>query len=172
MQERIRLLYLKMMASDAGYPDLIQHFTKVHSYARLIAACEGVDPHTAEVLEAAALVHDIGIPLCNQKYGSHPGPLQEKEGPPLAREMLSGMNFTPQEIDRVCTLVGEHHTLSPIDGIDHQILLEADLLVNCFAHNNSRESLYHTWKNVIATDAGKQFFAMMFGLKDLCQDLE
>ena len=164
MQERIRQLYLKMIQFDAGQPDLIQHFTKVHSYARLIAACEGIDAHTAEVLEAAALVHDIAIPLCNQKYGAHPGPMQEKEGPPLARQMLSQLSFTPDEIERVCTLVGEHHTLSPIDGIDHQILLEADFLVNCFAHGNGRDALLHTLTTVFTTRAGKRIFTHMFGL--------
>ena len=164
MQNRIRQLYLKMMAFDRGQPDLIQHFTKVHAYAKLIAELEGVDAHTREVLEAAALVHDIGIPLCNEKYGSHPGPMQEKEGPPLARAMLSGLDFTEEETARVCALVGEHHTLSPIDGIDHQILLEADFLVNCFAHGNSRDSLLHTLDTVFVTRAGKEIFTMMFGL--------
>ena len=74
MHERLRELFRQMILFDAD-ADLIQHFTKVHSYAKLIAESEGLDPHTVEVLEAAALVHDIGIPLCNQKYGRHPGPL-------------------------------------------------------------------------------------------------
>ncbi|MBR5108828.1 MAG: HD domain-containing protein [Clostridia bacterium] len=164
MQERLQKLYLKMMDFDRGQPDLIQHFTKVHAYAKLIAELEGIDPHVREVLEAAALVHDIGIPACDEKYGSHPGPLQEKEGPPLARALLSELGFAPEEIERVCTLVGQHHTLSPVDGIDHQILLEADLLVNCFSHGNSRESLEHTLENVIATKAGREIFTVMFGL--------
>lgn len=164
MQNRINQLYLKMIAFDRGQPDLIQHFTKVHAYAKLIAELEGIDAPTREVLEAAALVHDIGIPLCNDKYGSHPGPMQEKEGPPLARAMLSDLDFTKEEIDRVCALVGEHHTLSPIDGIDHQILLEADFLVNCFAHANGRDALLHTLSTVFATQAGKHIFTDMFGL--------
>ena len=154
MQNRIRQLYLKMIVFDRGQPDLIQHFTKVHAYAKLIAELEGIDAPTREVLEAAALVHDIGIPLCNQKYGSHPGPMQEKEGPPLARDMLNELDFTQEEIDRICALVGEHHTLSPIDGIDHQILLEADFLVNCFAHGSGRDALLHTLNTVFATQAG------------------
>ena len=164
MTERLKALYRSMIAFDRGQPDLIQHFTKVHAYAKLIAELEGIDPHTREVLEAAALVHDIGIPVCNQKYGSHPGPLQEQEGPPLARAMLSELDFTKDEINRVCALVGEHHTLSPIDGIDHQILLEADFLVNCFAHGNDKESLLHTLNTVYATKAGKAIFTEMFGL--------
>ena len=164
MQNCIHQLYLKMIAFDRGQPDLIQHFTKVHAYAKLIAELEGIDAHAREVLEAAALVHDIGIPLCNEKYGSHPGPMQEKEGPPLAQAMLSELDFTQEEIDRVCTLVGEHHTLSPIDGIDHQILLEADFLVNCFAHANGRDSLLHTLNTVFATKTGEEIFTQMFDL--------
>lgn len=167
MQERIRRLFHAMIAFDAGDPDLIQHFTKVHSYARLIAASEGIDPHTAVVLEAAALVHDIAIPLCNQKYGSHPGTLQEKEGPPLARQMLRDLGgFTEAEIDRVCTLVGEHHTIDPIDGIDHQILLEADFLVNSFENAHTRETLLHTWRRVFSTHTGRKIYALMFGLSE------
>ena len=166
MEKRIRDLYLAMSEFDRGRPNLIQHFTKVHAYAALIAECEGVDVHTCEILQAAALVHDIAIPLCDQKYGSHPGPLQEQEGPVLVRSLLSDMDFTETEINRICTLVGEHHTLSPIDGIDHQILLEADFLVNCFSHSNPRDSLEHTLRHVIATATGKRLFAAMFGLEE------
>ena len=164
MTDRIQKLFLKMIDFDAD-ADLIQHFTKVHSYCRLIASLEGVDEHTAEVLEAAALVHDIGIPVCNQKYGSHPGNLQEKEGPPLARQMLSGLNFTKEETDRVCTLVGEHHTYLPMDGIDHQILVEADFIVNSFENGLSRSACQNIYKNIFKTEAGKRIFATMFGMK-------
>ena len=166
MQERIRRLYRAMIDFDRGQPNLIQHFTKVHSYARLIADSEAIDPHTAEVLEAAALVHDIAIPLCNEKYGSHPGPLQEKEGPPLARELLTRVGgFTEEEIRRVCALVGEHHTVDPIDGIDHQILVEADYLVNSFSHHHDRHTLEHIVTHVFATDTGRQIYSAMFGLE-------
>ena len=77
MTERIRSLFYRMIEFDRGDPDLIQHFTKVYSYASLIAQSEQLEAHLTEVLEAAALVHDIAIPLCNRKYGSHPGNLQE-----------------------------------------------------------------------------------------------
>ena len=165
MKERIQSLFMRMIAFDHD-ADLIQHFTKVHSYCRLIASMEGVDEHAAEVLEAAALVHDIGIPVCNQKYGSHPGNLQEKEGPPLAREMLSTLSFTQEEIERVCALVGEHHTYLPIDGIDHQILVEADFIVNSFENGLSLNSCRNIYKNIFKTASGKKIYAMMFGLAE------
>ena len=163
MTERILRLYHRMIAFDAGEADLIQHFTKVAAYARLIADTEGVDPHTAEVLEAAALVHDIAIPLCDRMYGSHPGHLQEKEGPDLARTILGG-DFREEEIRRVCRLVGEHHTYEPIDGIDHQILIEADFLVNSFENHHAPETLRHTLTHIFATETGKRMFRDMFGL--------
>ena len=164
MTRRIRELFLRMIAFDAGDPDLIQHFTKVYAYCTLIAEGEGLDAHTAEILSAAALVHDIAIPLCNEKYGSHPGPLQEKEGPPLVRALLSDMDFTAEESDRICALVGEHHTYEPVDGIDHQILLEADLLVNGFENRHTAEALRHSRETVFVTETGKSVFALMFGL--------
>ena len=164
MKERIQKLFMKMIEFDAD-ADLIQHFTKVHSYCRLIASLEGLDGHTAEVLEAAALVHDIGIPVCNQKYGSHPGNLQEKEGPPLARQMLSELDFTKEEIDRVCTLVGEHHTYLPMDGIDHQILVEADFIVNSFENGLPCSACQNIYSKIFKTQAGKLIYATMFGLK-------
>ena len=165
MTERIRDLFFRMIEFDAGDPELIQHFTKVHSYAKLIAEAEKLEPHMVEVLEAAALVHDIAIPLCNRKYGSHPGNLQELEGPPLVRSMLSDMPFSEAETERICQLVGEHHTCSPIDGIDHQILIEADFIVNSFENNHSEDTLNHTYRNIFATNAGKQIFAVMFGME-------
>ncbi len=166
MQERIRRLFHAMIRFDAGDPDLIQHFTKVHSYAKLIAEGEGMDASARSVLEAAALVHDIAIPLCNQKYGAHPGPLQEKEGPPLARRLLAETGgFTEAEISRVCALVGEHHTVEPIDGLDHQILLEADFIVNSFENGHARDTLYRTWRRVFATGTGREIYGVMFGLK-------
>ena len=165
MEQKLRELFREMVRFDRGDPDLIQHFTKVHSYAKLIAEEEGLDAHTVFVLEAAALVHDIAIPLCNEKYGAHPGPLQEKEGPPLARSMLTRLGFATEDIQRVCELVGEHHTYDPVDGIDHQILIEADFLVNSFENSHGPETLRHTWEHIFRTATGKRLFALMFGLE-------
>ena len=54
----------------------IQHFCKVHSYAKLIAEMENVDAKTLFILETSALTHDIGIHLCEEKYGNCNGKLQ------------------------------------------------------------------------------------------------
>lgn len=49
----------RMIAFDRGDAKRIQHFLKVHAYARLIAHGEKVDTKTQRIIELAALVHDI-----------------------------------------------------------------------------------------------------------------
>ena len=57
-------LILKMISYDHGCPGRIQHFLKVHSFAKTIAVSEHLDEKTLFITEAAAIVHDIGIRLC------------------------------------------------------------------------------------------------------------
>ena len=80
----------------------------------------------------AAIVHDIGIHKAEKKYGQCGGKLQEKEGPPEAEKLLKKLGADRETIDRVCYLVGHHHTYTEIDGLDYQILIEADFLVNLY----------------------------------------
>ena len=84
------------------------------------------------MLESAAVVHDIGIKVCEEKYGSCEGKLQEKEGPGIAGALLSELGYEKQVIERVCYLVGHHHTYTEIVGLDYQIPVETDFLVNLF----------------------------------------
>ncbi len=113
----------KMISYSEGSLHDINHFLKVHSYARLIGKLEKLDDNTQIILEVAAIVHDIACPMLRNKYGSADGKLQETEGMPLAREILQNTGLTEEQIERVVFLVGHHHTLDQIDGIDYQILI-------------------------------------------------
>ena len=66
---------------DTGDPRRVQHFIKVYGYCRLLGLSEGLDTHTQNMLEAAALLHDIGIHEAERRHGSSAGPYQEQEGP-------------------------------------------------------------------------------------------
>ena len=124
------IILQKMIEYYAGDPKRIQHFIKVHSFAKMIGESEGLDANTQYILELAAIVHDIGIKTSEEKYGNCNGKLQEQEGPAIARQMLTELSIDKAIIERVCYLVGHHHTYNNIDGIDYQILVEADFLVN------------------------------------------
>ena len=60
----------KMIENYTGDARRIHHFLKVHSFAKLIGEMEGVAGKEMEILEVAALVHDIGIKNSEKKYGA------------------------------------------------------------------------------------------------------
>lgn len=160
----INKLHVEMIKLYSGDAKRIQHFCKVHSYAKLIAEMEGVNADTLFVLEAAALTHDIGIHYCEEKYGSCNGKLQEKEGPAIAKRLLADLHFEEQVSERVQYLIAHHHTYVNMDGIDYQILVEADFLVNLCEDGSSIQSVRHAYEKIFKTDSGKKICREMFHL--------
>ena len=75
----INRLHYEMIRLYSGDPMRIQHFCKVHSYAKLIAEMEHVDASTLFILEAAALTHDIGIHLCEENGMDYVEPIAYTE---------------------------------------------------------------------------------------------
>ncbi|MBQ0000831.1 MAG: HD domain-containing protein, partial [Clostridiales bacterium] len=113
---RINRLYRRMVTYYQGEPQQVQHFAKVYSFAKLISEEEGMEEHARYILEAAALVHDIGIKPAMEKYGKSDGKLQEQEGPAEAEKRLQELGFHKDVVERVSYLVGHHHTYQDIDG--------------------------------------------------------
>lgn len=158
----INKLHLEMINLYSGDSKRIQHFCKVYSYAKLIGEMEKVDQDTLFILETAALTHDIGIHLCEEKYGDCNGKLQEKEGPAIAKRMLSELGFGDDVSDRVQYLIAHHHTYTDIDGIDYQILVEADFLVNMYEDNLSKDAIEAAYNTIFRTESGKRICKEMF----------
>ena len=142
----------------------IQHFCKVHSYAKLIAETENVDKKCLFIIETAALTHDIGIHVCEEKYGNCNGKLQEKEGPAIAEKLLGELGFDQDVSDRVQYLIAHHHTYDNIDEIDYQILVEADFLVNIMEDNLAKDAALKAYQNIFKTTCGKMICREMFGI--------
>lgn len=153
--EKIDLLEQKMMMFNQHDPMRIQHLMKVHRFAQMIGRMEKLDTHTQFVTECAALVHDIGIRPAEEKYGRSDGTLQEQEGPAYARVMLEELGMETEDIERICYLVGHHHTYSNIDGIDYQILVEADFLVNFYEDHFAKDAIETAVQKIFRTEAGK-----------------
>ena len=108
----------------------INHALKVLKFSEEIMKFEEVEPELNNVIIITAILHDIGIHEAEKKYNSNSGKYQEMEGPPIARKLMEELNLDKELIDRVCYIIGGHHTASKINGIDFQIIWEADLLVN------------------------------------------
>lgn len=142
----------------------INHFLKVYGFAKAIGELEGLAKQTREILEIAALTHDIGIKNCEIKYQSTAGSLQQKEGPPEARKLLNELHFDPAIIERVCWLIAYHHTYANINESDHQILVESDFLVNADEDQMAVDTILNVREKIFKTATGKSFLDHMYNL--------
>lgn len=155
-------MIVKMIRYSNGNRHDINHFLKVYAYAKTIAEYENISAEERQIVEIAAVIHDIACPLCREKYGNTNGKHQEAEGANLAREFLQDTGL-PQEIaERIIYLVGHHHTLEGIDGIDYQILIEADYLVNADESCYAKENMQHTLANIFQTETGKMLLKSIY----------
>ena len=140
----------------------IHHLMAVHGYSRLIAQMENVDGHTLFITEVAAYLHDIGVKVSKEKYGNSQPQHQEAEGPAIARKLLEPLSLPAPDVERICFIIGHHHTYKAIDGLDFQILVEADFIVNVMEGYCKRESVPAMKENVFKTASGKYLLEQMF----------
>lgn len=155
-------LISQMINYFSGDPKRIHHFLKVYSFAKVIGESEGLSEETQFILETAAIVHDIGIKVSEEKYGSSNGKYQEKEGPSIARPMLETLDYSNNIIERVCYLIAHHHTYSQIDNLDYQILVEADFLVNLYEDGLSEDAIKTAYDRIFKTETGKTFCKQVY----------
>ncbi|GFI61514.1 hypothetical protein IMSAG049_00673 [Clostridiales bacterium] len=144
-------------------PERIHHLIKVHSFARIIGKSEGFDENNQKITEISAILHDIGIHNCLEKYKSIDGKYQEIEGVIVAKEILEKVNVPAWIAKRVCYIVGNHHTLKAIDGMDFQVVVEADILANIYDKKfTDKDRIRKIKESVFKTNKGKQLLEQMY----------
>lgn len=156
---------LAMMRYYEGDPKRIHHFLKVYGFAKAVGTAEALPQETQELLEITALTHDIGIRNSEAKYGSSAGSYQQIEGPPEADKLLRSLGVAERIIDRVCWLIAHHHTYQNIQGLDYQILVEADFLVNAYEDAMTPEAIAAFGRRVFRTRAGKELLKTLYGVE-------
>ena len=161
----IASLMQAMIRYDSGEVPRIQHFVKVHDFSKTIAVAEGMEEDELFVLEAAAILHDVGIHAAEAKYGNCNGKHQEELGPEEAKKVLDEVEgFTPEQIERICWLIAHHHTYTDVTSLDHRILLEADFLVNSFEDNVSKDGIMTFRNNVFRSPSAIGMLNSMWNL--------
>lgn len=118
----------------------INHTLTVYDKSLDIARSENVtDEHELNLLKTAALYHDCGF---IHVYENH-----EDEGCRIAREVLPGFDYTPEEIDVICNMIMKTKLPQrPVTKLE-MILCDADL--DHLGRDNFHEvgdKLYKEWK--------------------------
>ena len=135
----------------------INHFLKVYGYAKMIGECENLDDSMQEILEVTAVLHDVGIKVAEQKYNSSEGDDRvtvEIPGVKDANKILDELGYPDDFVERVMYLIAHHHTYTNIDGMDYQILVEADFLVNADEDRLSSDAIENFKEKIFKTTTG------------------
>ena len=83
-------------------------------------------------------------------------------GPAVAKKLLMELGYDESLVERVCYLVGHHHTYTNIDGVDYQILVEADLLVNIYEKMIPTEEVVNIKETIFKTKTGIRLLEELF----------
>ena len=142
----------------------IGHCLKVHGYAKLIGELEGLEGDERMTLEIGAILHFITIPLSPKTTLISTVKHYAEEFIVLPREFLKDTPIPEEMKERVIYLVGHHHTLNGIDGLDYQILIESDYLVNADEIGYPAENMKNMKENVFKTKTGIHLLESMYGV--------
>lgn len=106
----------------------VEHALRVLHHADDIAAAR--TDCDVDIVVAAALLHDVGIKVAEEKHGHNTGRTQEKYGPPVAGELLGAIGFPPEKTGVVQDIISNHHSKSRFDYPELEVLKQADGIVN------------------------------------------
>ena len=159
MTEKIILKMIQYFGTDTRR---INHALKVYGFASCIARSEQLAEDELLIVDIAAVLHDIGIKVAERKYNSSSGTYQEIEGPEVAKTLLSEFNLNNDILERICYIIGNHHTYTKIDGIDFQILVEADFLVNIYEDEIAIDAIKSIKKKYFTTPTGISMLESMY----------
>ena len=135
----------------------IGHASRVARYAEQIGREE---QGNLAVILSAAYLHDIGIQEAERKYNSTAARYQEKEGPPIAREILIKLRTAEEIIDEVCHIIGHHHHPGKEETVNFKSLFDADLIANLEEAQKEpppdKEALNRILEKSFLTDSGRK----------------
>jgi len=80
----------------------------------------------------------------------------------IAKDLLRGIEISPETLDRVLYIIGHHHTYSKIDNIDFQILVEADFFVNIDEDGTKKKGRLELAKKFFSTATGKELLEKLY----------
>lgn len=105
----------------------IGHATRVARYAERILRAEKGNP--AAIL-CSAFLHDIGITEAEKKYNSTDADYKEKEGPPIARSILTKLGAKPDLIEEVCDIISHSHHPGEDETVNFKVVFDAYMIAD------------------------------------------
>ncbi len=150
MTQNVNLVAKAMKEYYSGDEQKVRHFISVYTLAKTIGELEKLPEQTQEYLEIASLVCDVDNCECVECT--------------KARDILKMQQLDYDIIDRVCYIVEHFSDFDHITGLDHQILLEAHMIVEFREKGLSRSEIIQRSNSRFMTNYGRAFLKKAFGV--------
>ena len=136
-----------LMKRYHGDVDKVQHFVRVYTLAKSIGELEKLSDDDQFGLELAAVVHSV-------------------EGGKVAetKSLLKDCGVSDEIAMHVCHMVLNAENYEHISTLDHQILVEAKLIVDFKEHNTPEKEIIRKAEDIFITNTGKLFLKRAFNL--------
>lgn len=145
---------------EQGHPRRTQHILKVYALVKLLGECADLPSEQQQILQAAAILHDIAIKYCKEHCGGNAcQENQRKAAPSLVRDFLHRAHYPDEWEAHILQLVLDHHCYDEREDPLLQLLIEADLMVNCWEQPPTPQKL-QDMQQLFVSKAGKQLFAL------------
>lgn len=118
MQEKV-LDKLEKELPDFVYYHNVKHTVDVVTEVELIGWAEGCTDEEILLLKTAALFHDTGITV---SFDDH-----EKHGADYARETLPSYGYTPEQIEKICSIIMATKLPPRPENLLEEIICDSDL---------------------------------------------
>ncbi|MBL7774519.1 MAG: HD domain-containing protein [Saprospiraceae bacterium] len=114
------LAKLRKELSDQLHYHGLHHTLDVLRVAKSLCETEGVSGKDVKLVKTAALFHDAGF--VKNKHAGH-----EYEGCLMARDVLPGFNYSPDDIEAICGMIMATKIPQSPTNVLEEILCDADL---------------------------------------------
>lgn len=145
-QMEINRVAMRMKTYYHGDTDKVQHFVRVYTLAKTIGELEKLDDEEQEYLELAAVVHNVG--------GEDPIP--------AVRDILKSCGVEDEVNMHVCHIVGNMENYDHISSLDHQIFVEARMIVEFKERGASADEIVRFAEKRFITNYGRMFLKRAF----------
>ena len=138
---------LRMKQYYGGDMDMVQHFVRVYTLAKSIGELEHLSDEEQFDLELASVVHNV-----------------EGDRIPVVRDILRECGIAEAASMKVCHMVENTENYEHIGTLDHQILIEAKLIVDFKEQNTPEKEIIRKAEDIYLTNTGKLFLKRAFHL--------
>lgn len=143
----INRVALRMKQYHRGDAVKVQHFVRVYTLAKSIGELEKLNDEDQFDLELAALVHGV-----------------EGDKIAAARDLLRECGIGDTVAMRVCHIVNNTENYEHIRTLDHQILIEAKLIVDFKENDTPEKEIIRKAEDLFITNTGRLFLKRAFNL--------